>query len=47
VSVIRIVEGGHYSQTYDLRPVLRGKPTPAVYVANGDVIYVPEKLLNF
>jgi polysaccharide biosynthesis/export protein len=47
VSVIRIVRGEHYSQTYDLRPVLRGKPTPAVYVANGDVIYVPEKLLNF
>jgi len=47
VSVIRIVKGEHYSQTLDLRPILRGKPTPAVYVANGDVIYVPEKLLNF
>lgn len=47
VSVIRIVKGEHYSQTYDFRPVLRGKPTPAVYVANGDVIYVPERLLNF
>jgi polysaccharide export outer membrane protein len=47
VSVIRIVKGEHYTQTIDLRPILRGKPTPAVYVANGDVIYVPEKLLNF
>jgi protein involved in polysaccharide export with SLBB domain len=47
VAVIRIVKGEHYTQTFDMRPILRGKPTPAVYVANGDVIYVPEKLLNF
>jgi len=47
VSIIRIVKGEHYSQTIDMRPILRGQPTPAVYVANGDVIYVPEKLLNF
>ena len=47
VSVIRIVKGEHYSQTYDFRPILRGKPTAAVYVSNGDVIYVPERLLNF
>ncbi|HYY28458.1 MAG TPA: polysaccharide biosynthesis/export family protein [Chthoniobacterales bacterium] len=47
VSVIRIAKGEHYAETYDFRPVLRGKPTPAVYVASGDVIYVPERLLNF
>jgi polysaccharide biosynthesis/export protein len=47
VSVIRIVKGEHYSQVFDLRPVLKGKPTAAVYVNGGDVIYVPEKLLNF
>jgi polysaccharide biosynthesis/export protein len=47
ISVIRIVKGEHYAQTYDFRPVLRGRPTPAVYVASGDVIYVPERLLNF
>ncbi len=47
VSVIRIVKGEHYSQSLDMRPILRGLPTPAVYVTNGDVIYVPEKLLNF
>ncbi len=47
VSVIRIVKGEHYSQTYDFRPILSGKPTAAVYVSNGDVIYVPERLLNF
>src|SRR5215469_11147776 len=47
VSVIRIVKGEHYSQIFDLRPVLKGKPTAAVYVNGGDVIFVPEKLLNF
>jgi polysaccharide biosynthesis/export protein len=47
VSIIRIVKGEHYTQTIDMRPILRGQPTPAIYVANGDVIYVPEKLLNF
>jgi protein involved in polysaccharide export with SLBB domain len=47
VSVIRIVKGEHYTETLDLRPVLKGQPTPAIYIANGDVIYVPEKVLNF
>jgi polysaccharide biosynthesis/export protein len=47
VSLIRIVKGEHYSEVFDLRPVLRGLPTPAAYVSGGDVIYVPEKLLNF
>jgi len=47
VSLIRIVKGEHETQIFDLRPILRGKPTPAVYCSNGDVIYVPEKLLNF
>ena len=47
VSVIRIVKGQHFTQLYDLRPVLRGAPTRAVYVSGGDVVYVPEKLLNF
>jgi polysaccharide biosynthesis/export protein len=47
VSVIRIVKGEHYTQVLDLRPILHGKTAPAVYVSNGDVIYVPEKLLLF
>jgi protein involved in polysaccharide export with SLBB domain len=47
VSIIRIVKGKHYSQAYDLRPLLKGTPTSAVYVNGGDVIYVPEKLLLF
>ncbi len=47
VSLIRIVNGRHYSKIFDLRPVLQGQPTAAVYVSSGDVVYVPEKLLNF
>jgi protein involved in polysaccharide export with SLBB domain len=47
VSVIRIVKGEHESQIIDLRPLLKGRPTPAMYCSGGDVIYVPEKLLNF
>jgi protein involved in polysaccharide export with SLBB domain len=47
VSLIRIVKGEHETQIVDLRPVLQGKPTPAIYCSGGDVIYVPEKLLLF
>jgi polysaccharide biosynthesis/export protein len=47
VSVIRIVKGEHEAEVFDLRPVLKGQPTRATYVSGGDVIYVPEKLLNF
>jgi polysaccharide export outer membrane protein len=47
VTVIRIVKGEHEAQAFDLRPVLKGKETKAVYVSGGDVIYVPERLLNF
>ena len=47
VTVIRIVKGEHEAQAFDLRPVLKGQPTKAVYISGGDVIYVPERLLNF
>src|SRR6201987_415412 len=47
VTVIRIVKGEHEAQAFDLRPGLKGKETKAVYVSSGDVIYVPERLLNF
>jgi protein involved in polysaccharide export with SLBB domain len=47
VSVIRIVKGEHQTELFDLRPVLRGQATQATYVSGGDVIYIPEKLLNF
>jgi len=47
VSLIRVVKGEHETQLFDLRPILKGKPTPAIYCSGGDVIYVPEKILNF
>jgi polysaccharide export outer membrane protein len=47
VELIRLVKGEHYTQVFDLRPVLRGTPTRATYISGGDVIFVPEKLLNF
>ena len=47
VSLIRIVKGEHETEVFDMRPILRGRPTPAIYVSGGDVIYVPEKLLMF
>ena len=47
VSLIRNVNGEQETQMFDLRPVLRGVPTRATYVSGGDVIFVPEKLLNF
>jgi polysaccharide biosynthesis/export protein len=47
VTVIRIVKGQHQTQIFDLRPILRGNPMGATYVSGGDVIYVPERLLNF
>lgn len=47
VSLIRLVNGQHQTQLFDLRPVLKGVPSRAVYVSGGDVIYVPEKLFNF
>lgn len=47
VALIRIVNGQHQTQIFDLRPVLHGTPTQATYVNGGDVIYVPEKVLNF
>jgi polysaccharide biosynthesis/export protein len=47
VTVIRIVKGQHQTQIFDLRPILRGNPMGATYISGGDVIYVPERLLNF
>jgi protein involved in polysaccharide export with SLBB domain len=47
VTVIRIVKGQHQTQLFDLRPILRGTSTRATYVSGGDVIWVPERLLNF
>src|ERR1700759_2065442 len=37
ISLIRIVKGEHQSQVIDLRALLQGKPTPAIYCSGGDV----------
>jgi protein involved in polysaccharide export with SLBB domain len=47
ISLIRIVKGEHQTQVIDMRALLKGKPTPAVYCSGGDVIFIPEKLLLF
>jgi len=47
VSLIRIVKGEHETQIFDMRDLMKGKPSPAIYCSGGDVIYVPEKLLLF
>jgi len=41
VHLIRIVNGKQLTQVLDLRPALSGKATSALYVRDGDVIYVP------
>jgi polysaccharide export outer membrane protein len=42
VHLIRTTNGVHRTQLVDLRPVLAGEPTHAMYVKNGDIIKVPE-----
>lgn len=47
VSLIRQVQGDHHSQTVDLSPILKGIPTPVLYVSPGDLIYVRPKFISF
>jgi polysaccharide biosynthesis/export protein len=47
VSLIRQVQGDHHTQIVDLSPVLKGMPTPVVYVSPGDLIYVRPKFISF
>jgi protein involved in polysaccharide export with SLBB domain len=42
VHLIRVVNGQQLTQVLDLRPALAGKATSAMYVRDGDVIYVPQ-----
>jgi hypothetical protein len=44
VHLIRTANGQQTTQTLDLRATLEGNVTRAVYVRNGDVIYVPESI---
>jgi polysaccharide biosynthesis/export protein len=47
ISVIRQMQGDHHTQIVDLSGVLRGMPTPVMYVSPGDVIYVRPKFISF
>jgi polysaccharide export outer membrane protein len=42
VRIVRIVNGEEQSQLMDLTGTLKGRPSQAVYVKDGDVIVVPE-----
>lgn len=42
VVLIRQDTNRHFTKTMDLRPALRGEPTPAYYLRPYDVIHVPE-----
>ncbi len=44
VHLIRTSNGQQTTQTLDLKSTLQGQATRAVYVRNGDVIYVPESM---
>jgi protein involved in polysaccharide export with SLBB domain len=44
VHLIRVVNGEQLTQVLDLRPALSGKTTNALYVRDGDVIYVPQSI---
>jgi polysaccharide export outer membrane protein len=42
VHLIRVVNGEQLTQVLDLRSITSGKKTSALYVRDGDVIYVPQ-----
>jgi polysaccharide export outer membrane protein len=44
VHLSRVVNGEQLTQVLDLRPALAGKATKALYVKDGDVIYVPQTM---
>ncbi len=44
VHLIRLTNGAHVTRVYDLRPILQGQASGAIYVKGGDMIYVEESL---
>ena len=44
VHLIRVVNGKQLTQVLDLKPALSGQSTSALYVKDGDVIYVPQSV---
>ncbi len=47
VRVIRLTKGQHHTQIIDLNPTMTGLPSKAFYVRADDVIYIPERAVNF
>jgi polysaccharide biosynthesis/export protein len=44
IHLTRIINGVQYTETINLRPNIRGKPTEPEYVQDGDVIYIARSL---
>ena len=47
VRIIRLTKGEHHTVIVDLNPAMTGQTTRANYVRADDVIYVPERAVNF
>ncbi len=47
VRLFRVVKGEHRSEVLDMRGAMNGAPEKAIYLKGGDIIFVPEKILNF
>jgi hypothetical protein len=44
IHLTRIINGVQHTETINLRPNIRGKPTLPEYVQDGDVIYISRSL---
>ena len=44
VHLIRLNNGAHVTRVFDLRPILQGQASDAIYVKGGDMIYVEESI---
>ncbi len=44
IHLTRIINGVQRTETINLRPTIRGKPTYPKYVQDGDVIYISRSL---
>jgi protein involved in polysaccharide export with SLBB domain len=44
VHLTRVINGVQRTETFSLRPDIRGKPTRPRYVQDGDVIYISRSL---
>ena len=44
IHLTRIIHGEQRTETLNLKPAIRGKPTNPKYVQDGDVIYISRSL---